>query len=281
MRKFIMRKFIKDLGLNTCLLLGQLYHPPGIPILVYHSVADDNSNISISPEMFAFQMFYLKNAGYKVVSFSQLISLIDKDNSLPQKTVVLTFDDGLKDFYISAWPVLRRYNFSATVFVATNYIGGKSLWYADYNLSPVPMLDWKELKELDRAGIDIQSHSCSHQPLTELGSKELQKELSESKKVLENGLGHKVDVFCCPQGAEDNKVAAAIKNAGYRAGIGGQDGLFNVNDDSYTLKRQSLDYITIKDKKTALLSIKACLQGTFAWYVKIRKGVKKNVKKIV
>jgi len=276
-----MRKFIKDLGLKGCHILGQLYNLSGIPIFAYHSVADDNSNISISPEMFAFQMQYLKDTGYQVISFNTLISSIIKKDALPQDAAVLTFDDGLKDFYISAWPILRNYNFSATVFVPTDYIGEKSWWYAKYGLSPVPMLNWKEIKELADAGIDIQSHGCSHRPLIGLSSDDLQKEVSESRKVLEMGLERIVDLFCCPQGAEDHKVAAAIKSVGYRAAIGGGDGLFKLSDDRYRINRQALDYITISDEKTALLSIKACLQGTFAWYVKAKKGVKQIGKNIV
>lgn len=272
-----MRKLIKDLGLSVCNGLGRLYPLSGTPILGYHSVAGDDSNITISPEIFAFQMSWLKNAGYRGVSFKHFISFIEDNGKLPEKTIVLTFDDGLKDFYSSAWPVLRRFNFSATVFVPTDYIGDESRWYADYGLTPVPMLSWEELRELAASGIDIQSHSCSHRPLTELSPEDLRQEVSESKRVLEQGLGQPVDLFCCPQGAENDEVAAAIRDAGYKAGIGGGDGLFSLTDDRYCIKRQLLDYIAIKDEKTAMLSISACARGTFAWYVKAKKRAKHYV----
>ncbi|MEW6079437.1 MAG: polysaccharide deacetylase family protein [Thermodesulfobacteriota bacterium] len=269
-----MRKRIKDTGLRVCLGLGRLFPPRGTPVLGYHSVADDDSNITISPKMFDVQMSWLKDAGYQGVSFKHFISFVDKEGRLPEKTAVLTFDDGLKDFYTSAWPVLRRCGFSATVFVPTHYIGGKANWYAHYGLDPVPMLDWKEIRELTASGIDIQSHGCSHRPLTDLAPDELHREVIASKKVLEEGLGQPIDFFCCPQGAQNDEVAAAIRDAGYKAGIGGGDGLFRLKDDRYRLKRQLLDYIAITDEKTARLSISACARGSFAWYVKAKKRVK-------
>ena len=156
---------IKHLGLSTFLSLGRIFPPKGTPIIGYHSISDDDSYISLSPAMFTVQMRYLNDAGYRVVSFDRFITDIDENGTLPERTLVLTFDDGLKDFYTAAWPVLRQFDFSATVFVPTDYIGDKSRWYADYGLAPVAMLDWDEIRELATTGIDIQSHGCSHRPL--------------------------------------------------------------------------------------------------------------------
>jgi peptidoglycan/xylan/chitin deacetylase (PgdA/CDA1 family) len=269
-----MGTIIKHLGLSAFLAMGSLFPPRGTPIIGYHSIADDNSYISLAPEMFAVQMRYLHDAGYRVVSFDRFITCIDETGVLPDRTMVLTFDDGLKDFYTAAWPVLRQFDFSATVFVPTDYIGDKSRWYADYGLAPVAMLGWEEIRKLAASGIDIQSHGCSHRPLSALPPTELEAEVVRSRRVLEAGLGKPVDLFCCPQGADNPRVAAAIKAAGYRAGIAGGDGLFNLHDDRFRIKRQLLDYIAINDEKTALLGIKSCTRGTFAWYVKTKKRIK-------
>ena len=269
-----MSGMIKHLGLSDFLALGRFLPPQGTPIIGYHSIADDLSDISLSPEMFAVQMRYLNETGYRVVSFDRFITDIDQNKALPERTLVLTFDDGLKDFYTAAWPVLRQFDFSATVFVPTDYIGDKSRWYADYGLTPVAMLDWEEIRELEAAGIDIQSHGCSHRPLNALAPLELETELVRSREVLEAGLGRRVDLFCCPQGADNPQVAAAIKAAGYRAGIAGGDGMFRLGDDRFRIKRQLLDYIAINDEKTALLGIESCTRGTFAWYVKTKKRIK-------
>ena len=273
-----MRNFLKKSGLKFFILVGQICRLRGIPILAYHSVADDNSNISTPCRMFKFQMKYLKKSGYKVISLHNYISRLIDNKPIPHDIVVLTFDDGLKDFYLSAWPVLKELNFSATVFVPTDYIGDTSRWYAKYGLLPVPMLNWDEINELADAGIDIQSHGCSHRPLTTLTLEELKREVRDSKKILEKGLGKTIDKFCCPQGEENQSVATAIKNAGYRMGIGGKNGLLKPHGDPYTVNRQALDYINLNDNRTAELSMEACLKGTFAWYVDFKKGIKKITK---
>ena len=268
------RKSPKDAGLFFCLGMGRLFKPRGIPILGYHSIDNNDLNISTPPEMFAFQMGFLKSAGIRVISLKQLMSVVYSEKEIPGKVLVLTFDDGLKDFYKSAWPILCRYGFSATVFVPTDFIGEKSWWYNDYGLTPLPMLDWQELRELSKSGIDIQSHWCSHRKLTDLALSDTQKEVRESKKILEQGLGKSVDFICCPQGDVDESVIEAIKASGYKGAICGEDGIYKVGDNPYMIKRQLLDYISITDERTALLSIKCCLQGTFAWYVRTKRRLK-------
>ena len=269
-----MRKVLKDTGLGFYLCLGHLARPQGIPVLGYHSIANNNLNISTPPEMFAFQMSFLKSKRFQVISLSQLSSLIFSKRELHKKTLALTFDDGLEDFYNSAWPVLYRCGFSATVFVPTNFIGEKSWWYSDYGLAPLPIMGWREIKELSNSGIDIQSHGCSHRKLTGLTPSDIQKEAVDSKKVLEKGLGKSVDFICYPQGDVDRSVIEAIKAAGYKGAICGEDGLYKTGDNPYMIKRQLLDYISITDKRTALLSIKCCVKGTFAWYVRTKRRLK-------
>jgi peptidoglycan/xylan/chitin deacetylase (PgdA/CDA1 family) len=270
----IMRKLLKDAGLSLCLGLGHLLKPQGIPILVYHSIDNSDSNISISPEIFARQMGYLKAAGFKVISLSQLMSVVSPGTRVSEKILVLTFDDGLKNFYTAAWPVLSWYGFSATIFVPTDFIGKESMWYADYGLKPLPMLDWQELRELAKNGVDIESHGCSHPKLTDLAPSEIEQEVRESKKVLEQKLSKPVDFFCYPFGEVDQDIIGVIKSAGYKGATCMEQGLYKVGDDPYLIKRQSLDFILIVDELTALLSIKACVQGTFAWYVRAKRRLK-------
>ena len=261
---------IKIAGIQVCISLGSIVRPTGVPVLGYHSIAESNLNLSTLPYMFSVQMDYLHTQGYLVVSLKEYMIAIQPRAALLNKIVVLTFDDGLEDFYKFAWPILDRYNFSATVFVPTDYIGKTSKWYADYGLSPQPMMNWHQLREVTTAGMDIQSHGCSHLPLTVMPARTLQKEMVESKEILEQGLGLPVDYFCCPQGLANYEVKAAIKNAEYRGATIGGHGLHQVGDDPYSINRQFPDTIDISDKKTALLNIKACLQGTFVWYVNAR-----------
>ncbi|MBW2051425.1 MAG: polysaccharide deacetylase family protein [Deltaproteobacteria bacterium] len=245
-------------------------------MLGYHSIDNTDLDLSTPPEIFGLQMNYLHAHGYQVISLNKFMSFILSKKEVSNNIVVLTFDDGLKDFHKFAWPILDRHNFSATVFVPTDFIGEKSWWYADYGLTPQPMLNWQELKEVTEAGVDIQSHGCSHRPLINLSFSDLQKEMNESKDILEQGLGKPVDYFCCPQGTADQNVVEAIKKAGYKGATIGGNGLHKVGDDPYKIKRQFLDIISIPDERTALISIKACVQGTFSWYVRIKKEVERT-----
>ncbi|MFH1703374.1 MAG: polysaccharide deacetylase family protein [Nitrospirota bacterium] len=269
------RTLLKDAGLSFCLGLGHLLKPQGIPILVYHSIDNSDSNISISPEIFAKQMGFLKAEGFRVISLSQFMSVVHTGTPVRGKTVVLTFDDGLKNFYTAACPILKQYGFSATIFVPTDFIGKESWWYADYGLKPLPMLDWQEIRELAKNGMDIQSHGCSHRNLTGLTPSEIEQEVRKSKKILEQGLSKPVDFFCYPFGEVDKNIIEAIQNAGYKGATCTEQGLYKVGDDPYLIKRQGLDYISIVDERTALLSIKACTQGTFGWYVRAKRRLKR------
>lgn len=269
------RKLIKDVGLCSCLGLGHLFRPQGIPIIAYHSIGNRNSYINISAEMLDRQMGFLKGSGWQATSLNQLMTFIGSKKTASEKIVVITFDDGLKNFYESAWPILNQHGFSATIFVPTDFIGEKSRWYADYGLTPLPSLNWEELRELEKNGIDIESHGCSHRNLAKLTPLEVQQEVKESKEILEQGLGKAVDFFCYPQGGLNRHVIEALKNAGYKGATCMEQGLYNIGDDPYMIKRQSLDYISIVDGKTAFLSIKACVQGTFAWYVNAKRRLNK------
>ncbi|MEW6586365.1 MAG: polysaccharide deacetylase family protein [Nitrospirota bacterium] len=266
----IFRKLLKYAGLSLFAGLGYCCRPPGIPVLVYHSLDSTNSRISIAPAIFAMQMEQLDKAGFRVIGLEQFMSAAISREHPSEKVLVLTFDDGLKNFYESAWPILNERGFSATVFVPTDFIGQKSWWYSRYALTPLPMLDEKELRELHRSGVDIQSHGCSHRKLTDLSPPEVDREVRQSKAALERILEKPVDFFCYPFGEVNQDIVDSVRNAGYKGGISMVQGLHRKDDNPYMMKRQSLDYISIADGHTANLSIKACVFGTFAWYVRAK-----------
>lgn len=261
---------MKQAGLCFFLGAGWVCRPRGIPILAYHSIDKGNSRISISPAIFKMQMEQLKAEGFRVLSLSQLFSA-DRNDALSENIIALTFDDGLRNFAEEAWPVLSSYGFSATVFVPTDFIGLQASWYTHYGLNPLPTLDWQEIRGLHEAGADIQSHGCSHRKLTELSIPEITREMTDSKKVLEDDIGKSVDFFCYPFGEVNHDIVRIARDTGYCGAACMQQGLYKQGDDLFLLKRQSLDYIAIDDERTASLSIKSCVRGTFAWYVKTRR----------
>lgn len=265
-----MGKTIKLIGLGFCLAVGKVVRPRGTPVLVYHSIDDSGSYMSTSPAMFRAQMSYLKTADFRAISLDQLISIVERKGYLPEKTVALTFDDGLSTLYHTAWPIIRQFGFSATAFVPTDFIGKRSAWFGDYGLAPIPMLGWGELKELMQEGADIQSHGCSHRRLTSLSSTELEREIQGSKQILENGLGRCVRHFCYPFGSANERVKKAVKLAGYQSAASIVPGVYRLGDDPYMIRREGLDWIRIDDQETALRSIEACAQGSFSWYIRLK-----------
>jgi peptidoglycan/xylan/chitin deacetylase (PgdA/CDA1 family) len=269
---------LKKLGLGVCVSLGYFLKKAGTPVLVYHSIDDSRSYLSLSKEMFARQMAFLNQTGWKVISLEQFLNIDTFCNSDTRRVVVLTFDDGLDNFYNAAWPVLNQYGFSATMFVPTDYIGKHSNWYADYGLTPQSVMGWPELKELHRYGIDIQSHGCSHQILTEFSPDALEDDVKKSKIVLEQGLGKAVDIFCYPNGVYNQQTIDSLRAAGYKAATVVKNSLYQPGDDLYQINRLCLDYIAVDDELTARLGMQACLSGTFGWYVTFKKIIKKSMK---
>ena len=267
---------LKKMGLYFCVALGRFFKQKGTPVLVYHSIDNSKSYISMSKEMFANQMSFLKQTGWDVISLEQFMGRDQYYRSNPQKVLVLTFDDGLDNFYKIVWPILEQYGFSATMFIPTDYIGKKSDWYEDYDLIPQTVMGWPELKELYHQGIDIQSHGCSHQILTKLSTADLYKDVKKSKNILEQGLGKEVNLFCYPNGIYNQQTITALKTAGYKGAAVVKNSLSKPEDDLYKIKRLCLDYIAVNDELTARLGLEACLSGTFGWYVTAKQIVKKK-----
>ncbi|MDR3600041.1 MAG: polysaccharide deacetylase family protein [Desulfosporosinus sp.] len=184
-----------------------------IPILYYHSITSIPKNeLCMPPEQFEKEIAYLSQHGYHSVTLNQLYNYFYGNGQLPEKPIVVTFDDGYKDNYTNAFPILKKYNFTATVFVITSNVGHSN------NLS------WSQLQELTQNGWLVESHTVSHYDLTKLDSKKLAQELNDSKTNIEKQLGTTVDFFAYPSGRFNAKVERAVKGAGYRMAFTTQRG---------------------------------------------------------
>ena len=188
-------------------------HDPSLCLLAFHDVSDklDLSITRLSVSRFKEIITYLSATGRQGVSIGGLVN---------EKDIALTFDDGWRSFYRQAFPVLRKFGFSATVFLVSGYVGRKSSW--DYQQKE--HLTWNELKELSRQGIEIGSHSVSHTDLRHLDQARLEYEISGSRKMLEDKLGVKVRYFSYPFGRYDKRVIDAVKAAGYENAFSLADG---------------------------------------------------------
>jgi peptidoglycan/xylan/chitin deacetylase (PgdA/CDA1 family) len=185
----------------------------GIPVLNYHQINDlDHNSLTVNSKQFDRQMQYLSDNGYTTITPNELADSLESDKKLPEKSILITFDDGYKDNYTCAFPILEKYNMKATIFLITDYVNT----YPKY-------LNWNEINEMQAASINFESHTLSHIDLTTAATDaELRKQLLDSRKALEWRLHKKVNFIAYPCGTYDTHIIEATKDAGYR-------GAFTVN----------------------------------------------------
>jgi peptidoglycan/xylan/chitin deacetylase (PgdA/CDA1 family) len=182
----------------------------------------------VFPENFEAQMQYLKDNGYTPISLATLDDHLINGTAIPNKSVVLTFDDGWKNQYEYAYPILKKFKFTGTFFIITGIVG-KGGGY----------MTWDQIKDLQANGFDIESHSVTHPFLAKIkDSKKLEQELVDSKKTLEIKLGVPVTAIAYPYYNYNAIVEAAVKKAGYTAARAGWVKGINSKDSIYYLKSQ-------------------------------------------
>lgn len=192
-----------------------------IPVLYYHSILNEPGNeLRIPPDQFESQMSYLSHNGYQVVSLAQLFQFYYALGTLPEKPVVITFDDGYEDNYTNAYPILKKYGYTATVFAVISYIDGKGF------------MSWNQLQELTDNGWQIEGHTISHPHLLKdkLSVAELDLELKEARDTLEKRLGRPVRFFAYPFGDYNADIIQKVEEAGYRMAFTTQRGWANSAD---------------------------------------------------
>lgn len=199
-----------------------------IPILMYHRIgaAEGGNRLKgqyTPAKLFARQIKYLFEHSYQTVSIRDLINYAGQQMRARDKKVCITFDDGYESFYTHAFPVLQRYNFTAVVFLVADCINKTCLWDKDSE----PMLKAQQIKEMAQAGIEFGSHSLSHRSLVELDTEELEKEVKESKTVLEQLLEKPIESFSYPYGAFNENVKKIVQQ-NYKVAFSTKEGISNI-----------------------------------------------------
>ncbi|MEO6447032.1 MAG: glycosyltransferase [Gemmatimonadaceae bacterium] len=193
-----------------------------LPILAYHRVAPegarDSTRYRLTPEQFERQLAYLSASGFHTVTAEQWRQSAELRRPLPGRAVLLTFDDGYRDFAIHAWPLLQRYGFGAHLFLVSERVGGFNQWDAASS-EKIPLLDWDEIGRLPEEGVAVGSHSASHRLLTSLSPTEVADECLRSRATLQERLGRTVSTIAYPWGDVDEVVQHLAGAAGYVHGF--------------------------------------------------------------
>lgn len=324
--KYILAIFLYYLGILALFsfLRGALFTRRKYAILMYHRVLDKNDDetsyvqpgLYITRGVFEKQMAFLSRK-YNLISLERMTGYLNKKKSPPLKSMAITFDDGWKDNYLYAYPILKKYNVPATIFLTTDFIDSdNTFWFNDINMilakknmtpqglsgilkkvlsddeygssfqylesgriESVPvdsdkvidvlkkfdpdtimriitelkketgdllkrtgvkrqMLSWEDVVEMQKGGIKFGSHGCSHRMLPGLGEEEIKRELTESKKIMEEKLGEEVEFFTYPNGDYNDRIRNMVKDCGYIGALTtGDKAGQEAGADIYSLKR--------------------------------------------
>ncbi|MEG3903214.1 sulfotransferase [Microcoleus sp. B4-C5] len=206
-----------------------------LPILSYRRISPDSLD-AVSPQVLEQQLQYLKDRGYYSASWENWQSAKRDKTPLPGKAVLMTFDGGYLDFFQYAWPLLKRFYFTATVFLVAESIGKTHSWEKS-ELEEVQLMGWPEILQLQNAGIEFGSMSATHQPLTALSPTEIVREGAKSRAILERGLEKSVKCFAYPYGDVDPIVAHLIGASGYTFGVSYKLNYSSFDDNLMSLPR--------------------------------------------
>ncbi len=206
-----------------------------LSILAYRRISPDGLN-AITPQVFEQQLQYLKDNGYYSATWEDWQNAKLTKTPLLGKAVLITFDGGYLDFLTYAFPLLKRFDFTATVFLVAESIGKTNSW-EKAEFEQVKLMEWPEIRQLRDAGIEFGSMSATYQPLTALSPTEIVREAAKSRAILERGLGKSVRVFAYPYGNVDEIVAHLIGASGYSFGVSYRSSTSNFHDSLMSLPR--------------------------------------------
>ncbi|CAL9649065.1 hypothetical protein SUDANB1_06547 [Streptomyces sp. enrichment culture] len=208
-----------------------------VPILMYHAVATDPNEatraLSVTPEAFAEQMAVLADRGLTPVTTAELAACWRSGRALPERPVLITFDDGYEGVHRHALPALAKHGFPATLFVSTGWLRGPY----DTGGGLDTMLDWDQVRELAAEGVEIGGHSHSHPQLDQVSDATLRFELIHCKEIVSDQLGNVPASFAYPYGYSSRRVRQAVRETGYAQALAVGNGLARRAQGPYALRR--------------------------------------------
>lgn len=206
--------------------IQDIEHGKKILVLNYHKVDNSFNSLAIPPEDFRAQMQFLNEQGYHTISPDELYAGLTGKGELPQNPVLITFDDGYRDNYTNAYPILKELHMKATIFVVPGFTNVNKNY-----------LTWDQMLEMEQNGITIESHTLNHKALEGLTDEQIRTELRDSKQRLEERLGHSVEFLAYPTGTYNLHIAGLAQEAGYIAAFTVKYGNVDLGSNIYALER--------------------------------------------
>lgn len=212
-----------------------------IPILMYHSINDNdpNNNMVLPINMFKEQMLWLNDSDFNSLTLDEAIMALEND-LIPENPIVITFDDGYVDNYENAFPILKENNIKATFFVITNFIDDGYYMSADM------------LKEMQSTGMEIENHTIDHARLSLLSRENIYNEIKGAQEFLRDNIGASGDYLAYPFGLYSNKVINIANELNIKAAVTIQKGKISYKSNRYKLKRIEVDPMSIEEFKKLL-----------------------------
>lgn len=209
----------------VCIMSWLFWPEASVPILSYHQVSEEDDLYSVTASQFAEQMEYLAGKGYHAISLEELFNFYEGKGTLPNKPIIITFDDGYEDNFLTALPIMEKYNMKGTVFIVPNLVNTP-----DY-------LSWPQISAMQERNTEIGSHTMNHIGLGEVAPEEQRREIFDSKIVLEQHSNKAIKFFAYPYGQFTAITQQLLHEAGYVGATSGIPGLNNKTTDAYALKR--------------------------------------------
>lgn len=229
-----------------------------VPILMYHYVSQPppdsdiyRVDLSVAPESFRQQMVYLKDNGYTPIDFYDLSTAIVAQTELPEKPILLTFDDGYIDIYETVYPVLQEYGFKGTFFIITEFVDAGREGY----------MTWPMIEEMAQAGQRIESHSRTHPDLATKSRDGLIWEILGAQETLTAHVGYRPRYFCYPGGTYNDETIQMLKELDYWGAVTTENGSWHGFNDRFEWQRVRMRNTTTIEEFQRLIDLEGTISG--------------------
>ena len=241
-----------------------------VPILTYHSLDNSSSTISVTEERFTEQMIYLKENGFQSLTLAQLVAHWKRQSEVPNKSFVVTFDDGFRSVHTKAFPILERLGFRCTVFLVSGCLGKT----CDWKLGPrnsragvrrFELMTWDQAREIQDHGHECTAHGTDHLQLNSATAEHARRDIRNCKHTIEDRLGEPCRMFCYPYGAYNRAVRDTVEELGFEAAVTTRFGRCCPGDDLFQLRRLGSAHFTSGPV------FRSCIYGGYGWHLRLKR----------